>query len=199
MSNRRGVASAAEALASPWIVRGEVLEALEQADEIRAAASATAKALRACAVSEAEAIRLAARQEGLRQGAAAAATLLADAANAADTFQKARERELVPLAFAIAHRILGVFPEDDRMRRAVTTALEEYAGTSGLRLRADPDTAALLRGSLGVAARPETVVFEVDDQAPSGRCTLLHSRGQVAIGPADQLRTLFQAIPGAMP
>lgn len=193
MTGKRSSEPAGQALAaSPWIVRGEILDALSQADRIRADAAAAADALRARAEAEVAAIRSAAHQEGLHQGAAAAASLLADAAAAAAAFNKAREGELVPLAFAIAHRILGVFPEQDRVTRAVMTALDEHRGTSGLRLRANPHTAAFLRVSLEDAGQLDAILVETDDQAPPGRCTLVHPRGRVAIGPVDQLRTLFE-------
>lgn len=200
MSGTPNARPAAETLlASPWIVRGEVLDALRQADEIRAAAASAADALRVQAETEVEAIRSAAHQEGLRQGAAAAAALMADATAVADTFSKTRESELVPLAFAIAHRILGAFPEEDRVTRAVATALDEHRGTSGLRLRADPHTAALLRVSFDDVGRPDSILVETDEHAPPGRCTLVHPRGRVSIGPLDQLRTLFETTSSTIP
>ena len=198
MSGKLSAASTGQALAaSPWIVRGEILGSLRQAERIGADAKAAADALRAQAEAEVAAIRSAAHQEGLRRGAVAAASLLADAAAAADAFSKAHEGELVPLAFAIAHRILGAFPEQDRVTRAVRTALEEHRGTSGLRLRADPHTAVLLRVLLDDAGQSGAILVETDDQAPAGRCTLVHPRGRVAIGPVDQLRTLFEDASGA--
>lgn len=182
---------------SPWIVRGEILDALREADEIRSAARTEAETIRAQGASDADAIRDAARQDGLRDGAARSARLLAEAEAAAASFRAAGERELVPLAFAIAHRILGAFPEEERLVRAVTTALEEHHGTSGLRLRADPPTASLLRAALRQAGRADAVLVDADDEAVPGTCTLVHPRGRVAIGPLDQLRTLLgTAFPG---
>lgn len=182
---------------SPWIVRGEILDALRQADEIRTAAAAEAEAMRARGASDAAGIRDAARQDGLRDGAVRAAHLLAEAEAAAAAFRENGERELVPLAFAIAHRILGAFPEEDRLVRAVATALEEHHGTSGLRLRADPPTASLLRAALRQNGRANAVLVDVDDEAAPGTCTLVHPRGRAAIGPLDQLRTLLVgALPG---
>ena len=198
MSGTPGAGSIGQSFAaSPWIVRGEILDSLREAERIRADATAAADALRARAEAEVAAIRSTAHQEGLRRGAAAAASLLADAAAAAVASDEAREAELVPLAFAIAHRILGAFPEQDRVTRAVRTALEEHRGTSGLRLRADPHTAAFLRVSLEDAGGPGAILVEADEQAPPGRCTLVHPRGRVAIGPVEQLRTLFEDASGA--
>ncbi len=182
---------------SPWIVRGEILDALREADEIRNAAEAEAEAIRARGASDATAIRDAARQDGLRDGAIRAARLLVEAEAAAAAFRAAGERELVPLAFAIAHRILGAFPEEECLVRAVTTALEEHHGTAGLRLRADPPTASLLRAALRQAGRADAVLVDVDEEATPGTCTLVHPRGRAAIGPLDQLRTLLgTALPG---
>ena len=178
---------------SPWIVRGEILDAIRDADEIRSAARAEAEAIRAQAASDAIAIGEAARQDGLRDGAIGAARLLAEVEAAAAAFRATGERELVPLAFAIAHRILGAFPEEECLVRAVSTALEEHHGTSGLRLRTDPQAASLLRAALRQAGRADAVLVDVDDEAAPGTCTLVHPRGRAAIGPLDQLRTLFGA------
>ena len=184
---------------SPWIVRGEVRIALLRADEIEAGAAGKATEMVSQARAEADAIREAARQEGMREGAAAAARLIAETDAAVETYRRTSEGELVPLAFAIAHRILGTFPEDDRLLRAVTTALDEHQGTSGLRLRADPRTASRLRDALRRTDRTDPVLVDVDDAASPGSCVLMHPRGRASVGPIDQLRALFEAAAASPP
>ena len=184
---------------SPWIVRGETIAVMRQADAMRAAAAADAQALRVQAAVEAEALRQQARQQGMQEGAAVAAALLADAEAAAHSYQLARSAELGTLAFGIAHRILGAFPEDERLARAVTNALDEHRGASNLRLRADPQSAALLREALNISSAGSSVIIEADHGAASGSCTLVHPRGRVAVGPVDQLRALLAGIAADAP
>lgn len=184
---------------SPWIVRDEIRIALLRADEIEAGAARRAAEMVSRARADADAIREAARQEGMREGAAAAARLIAETDAAVATYRRTSESELVPLAFAIAHRILGTFPEDDRLLRAVTTALDEHQGTSGLRLRADPHTASRLRDALRRADRTDQVLVDVDDAASPGSCVLMHPRGRASVGPIDQLHALFGAAVASSP
>lgn len=178
---------------SPWVVRGEAVSALRDADGIRAEARQEAERLLTEAVRAAHILRDEARREGVAQSVAEAGRLLGDAADAVRTFRRDVEEELVPLAFAIAHRILGAFPEEERLSRAVRTALDEHRHTSGLRLRADPAAAAALRKALDATAQGNAVTVEIDENARPGGCTLIHPRGRTAVGPIDQLRSLFAA------
>ncbi|MCQ8239617.1 type III secretion system stator protein SctL [Rhizosaccharibacter radicis] len=178
---------------SPWIVRGETLDAQRDATRIRGQARQDAERLLVDASRAAQRLRDEAGRQGLEAGEAAAARLLADAADAATRFRQDAEAELVPLAFAIAHRILGSFPEEERLLRAVRTALDEHRNVSGLRLRASPTTATALRNALAAEGRADAVLIEIDDDVAPGGCTLVHPRGRAAIGPLDQLRSLFAA------
>ena len=182
---------------SPWIVRGESVAALRDAERIRTQARQDAERLLVDAARTAQRLGDEARRQGAAQGAAEAAQLLADTADAVRDFRRDAETELVPLAFAIAHRILGAFPEEERLVQAVDTALQEHRTVSGLRLRAGPAAAAALRAALGAAERGKAVMVEVDEEAAPGHCTLVHPRGRAAIGPLDQLRILFDANGGA--
>jgi len=179
--------------ASPWIVRGTTLEALRDADAIRRQARQDAERLLRDSARTAASIREEAKRQAVADGEAEAAHLLADVAEAVQHFQREAEAELVPLAFAIAHRILGAFPEDERLLLAASTALEEHRGVSGLRLRAAPVTAAALRRALDQDGRAGLVTVDVDEGMAPGGCTLVHPRGRAAVGPLAQLRLLFAA------
>jgi len=179
--------------ASPWIVRGNTLEALRDADAIRSRARQDAERLLRDAARTAAAIRDEARRQAIADGQAEAARLLTDVVEAVQNFQREAEAELVPLAFAIAHRILGAFPEDERLMLAASTALDEHRGVSGLRLRAAPATAAALRGALSQDGHAGLVTVDVDEGMAPGGCTLVHPRGRAAVGPLEQLRLLFAA------
>lgn len=188
-----GVSVPPSPLSSPWIVRGDTLRALRDADAIRLRARQDAERLLRDAARTAASVLDETRRLAVAQGEAEAARLLASAADAVQEFRHEAEAELVPLAFAIAHRILGVFPENDRLLQAVTTALDEHRGVSGLRLRAAPVTAAALRLGLDQTGRGNTVTVDVDEGAPPGTCTLVHPRGRAAVGPLEQLQLLFAA------
>lgn len=178
---------------SPWIVRGDALRALHDASAIRTRARQDAEQLLQDAARAVASIREEARRQAVAQGEAEAVRLLADVTNATLQFRHEAEAELVPLAFAIAHRILGMFPEDDRLLRAVNTAMDEHRSVSGLRLRAAPVTAAALRHALDRAGRGDAVTVDVDEGAEPGTCTLVHPRGRAAVGPLEQLHLLFAA------
>jgi flagellar biosynthesis/type III secretory pathway protein FliH len=108
-----------------------------------------------------------------------------------EVYHAAREAELGTLAFAIAHRILGEFSEEDCLIRAVQTALDEHRNATGLRLRASAEIEATLRTAVAESGASASVTIEVDEMAPAGTCTLINPRGRIAIGPIDQLLALF--------
>jgi flagellar biosynthesis/type III secretory pathway protein FliH len=185
--------AAADLSISPWIVRHEMIDAQKQADDVLSAAAVAADQLRAEAVAEADRLREAARQEGLRDGAAATAALVAEVSAGLEVYRAAREAELGTLAFAIAHRILGAFPEEDCLIRAVRTALDDYRNTTALRLRTSAEMASVLRTALGEAVG-FSITIEVDQMASPGSCTLIHPRGRIAVGPLDQLLALLATV-----
>ena len=178
--------------ASPWVIRAETVAAHSEAVAIREAARRDALRLREAAMAAADAIRADAAAELARAVAEGVAARLRRFETELAAWQTAREAELLPLAFAVAARIVGALPANVALERAARTALGEHAGTARLALRTDPATAAVLRERLGDLA----VAIRADENLPPGDCVLVHPQGQVAVSPAAQLRAL-QA--GAMP
>jgi flagellar biosynthesis/type III secretory pathway protein FliH len=181
---------------SSWIVRAETVESHHRADDIIAKAERQAARLRGDAAEEAARAREAACREGLEEGKAAALALIAEVSSALDSQAVAREAEISRLAFAVAHRILGEFPEEERLVRAVTTALDEQRGAMGLRLRLSPKMESVLRPVLDQRDDVPPVTIEVDEGASADTCTMIHPRGRIAVGPLDQLQA-FRAAAGA--
>lgn len=179
---------------SPWIVRAESVEAHRQAHDIVALARSEAAQLREQAIADAERVREAARAEGLRDGAAAAAALVAEVSAAVDEDAAARKADIGRLAFRIAHRILGEFEESDRLIRAVMTALNDHHGAAGLRLRVSPQMEPVLRAALDQAGAGTQVTIDVNEGASSDSCTMIHPRGRIEVGPLDQLQALRAAV-----
>lgn len=195
MSGFRGIPRIVpEPINSPWIVRAKMVDAHGRANDIVARAESRAEELRAEAVAQAGRVCEAARQEGLREGAKAAAALIAEVSAGLEAHAAAREADASRLALAIARRILGEFEENERIIRAVKTALDEQRGTKGLRLRVSPLMQPVLRAALDEHGSDPWVALEVDERASSDACTMIHPRGRIAIGPLDQLQTLDAAV-----
>lgn len=183
---------------SPWVVRSERLSAIEEGEAILTAARAQAESLREAATRDAASLHRQAQDAGLAEGAREAAALVGAAQAAIAVQREADAAEMLPLAFAIAHRILGAFDEDDRLHRAARAALDEHHNLAGLRLRVAPAAADVLRAALR-AEGLTTVAVDADDGVGRDGCTLVHPRGRAAVGPIDQLREIMasQRIDGA--
>jgi flagellar biosynthesis/type III secretory pathway protein FliH len=182
---------------SPWIVRREIIDVKNHAEQLLSEAKIAADRVLAQATAQAAGLRKASERQGLREGIATAAALIAKVSADLEAYRTAREAEIGTLAFAIAHRILGTFPEDDRLLRAVQTALDDHRNTTGLRLRASPEIASMLRTFLEGEAGA-SVAVEVDETAPPSSCSLIHPRGRIAIGPIDQLLAMLASASGSV-
>lgn len=180
---------------SPFVVRASVMRAREDAGAIRTAALREAAQLRMQAGADAEAIRRTARSGAARE----AASLLADAATAADGFLRAQEAELTELAFALAHRLVADLPQTTRTVALVRTALAEHRDLSRLTLRAPHAVATALRTAL--AATPgaaNRVEVQNDPALGPDECLLVGPQGRTALGPLQQFRALMDGLdPGA--
>ncbi len=181
--------------AGSCVVRGATLTALDEAAAILDAARGDAARLQAEAADAAARLREATAAEVERRAAEETARRIASLDVEMAAWRRAREDELVSLAFAIAARIIGALPPDEGLERAARAALADHAGTVSLVLRTDPETAPRLRERLVDTA----VTVRADDGCARGTCTLVHPRGQAAVSPIEQLRALLDATPGARP
>jgi len=159
---------------------GKILKAsaLKEADEGKAraelAASSAESMLRKARI-EAEAIRSKAREEGLAQGTAEAAALVARAIRIKNDALKESEPVLIELAVAIAHRILdkaiSLHPEAAADRAGQVIGLARNAMRFSVHVH--PDDAALVteRIRLLIAHRPvEELGVVSDPSVPQGDC-----------------------------
>jgi flagellar biosynthesis/type III secretory pathway protein FliH len=133
---------------SPFVVRAEVVRAQTDARTIRAAAENEAADIRAALDVEGQNALREARQEGLHQGLREAAILVANAANAVETFLRERETELAEVALAIAHRVLASLPAGDMITQLAIEAIAEHGANVELTIRTAPDAATILRQAL---------------------------------------------------
>lgn len=132
--------------------------------------------------------------DGLNEAAAAASQLFKDAADAVAAHWAQREQELVPLALAIAHRVLSELPPDEVLAGIARTAIAEHRRDSQLTLRAPPDAAAVLQRSLASDAATAHVHVQADATVASGRCVLSHSRGRTSIGLLAQFQAMLATV-----
>lgn len=168
----------------PLVVRGPELQALRDAVAIRDQARQEAAA-------ERDRERRRGYDDGLREAAAAAAQLVRDTEAAVGVYWSRREQELVPLALAIAHRVVSGLPPDDVLAGIARTAIAEHRQDTSLTLRAAPDEAAVLRRCLAGDAATARVEVQADASLPPGGCVLSHPRGRTVIGLLDQFRAML--------
>lgn len=182
---------------SPFVLRREAVRSRDEARDIVQEARDQADMILHEAHQQAEQDRVQGHAEGVRDGRAEAARLLAEAAATVDLFYEARERELTDLAFAIAYRIIGEFPANEQLARIAETAIAEHRGGVKLQLRVDPVSAPVLRRAVAQFDHEGRVAIEADENAPAGSCTLVHARGRSAIGLLDQFRAMMKEAKGA--
>ncbi|MFT3915982.1 MAG: FliH/SctL family protein [Anaeromyxobacteraceae bacterium] len=144
---------------------------------------------------ESAAIREAARLEGLAQGRAEAAAVLATASMARDRLLAGAGPELVALALLVARKILAEEPRTPPERAAALAAqvLAEVRERRGVTVRAHPGDVARVR-----AAIPEEIPVEPDAQVEPGGCALETPAGRIEAGLDAQLEELARAL-GAAP
>ena len=170
----------------PLVIRAPEVRALRDAAAIVAQAQLEAEAVRSRE-------RQRGYQEGLNEGAAAAARLVQDATLAIEAYWSEREQELVTLALAIAHRVVSELPSDAVLAGIARTAIAEHRHDARLMLCAAPDAAAALRRSLGESAATVHAEVQADPAMAPGECVLSHSRGRTSIGLLDQFRAMLAA------
>ncbi len=171
---------------SRFVVRGSELQARCEAASVVAAAQSEAEAIRAAALAERARERAEGFVEGLAEGTRVGARLAGNAAEAAARFLATREEELVDLAFTIAGRILASLPREATLIAVAREAIAAHRTELRLVLRVDAAVAPALRAALAT----ERVEVQADPGAPVGGCMLVHSRGAVSLGIADQLEAL---------
>ena len=175
----------------PLVVRGPELQAVRDAAAIRAEAHEAAAAAH-------ERERRRGYEDGLREAAEAATRLVGGAEAATAAYWAERERELVPLALAIAHRIVSGLPADAVLAGIARVAIAEHRQDAALTLRAAPDAAAALRHCLAGDAATAHVEVQADLSLLPGSCVLSHPRGRTSLGLLDQFRAMLATAAGGL-
>lgn len=171
----------------PLVVRRPEVQAYRDAASILADARQDSTTLR-------ETERQKGYDDGFRSGQAAAAKLLGDLGKAVETYWLEREQELVPLALALAHKILSSLPPHDVLAGVARAAIAEHRRDASLILRASPEAAAALKQCLAQDRGAGHVAVLADPDLLEGSCVLLHDRGRTDIGLLDQFRAVLSAL-----
>ncbi|MGI4793814.1 MAG: FliH/SctL family protein [Janthinobacterium lividum] len=164
----------------PMVIPRQSLEAIRDATEIVAVAKQQAAHARHRAF-----------QEGFAEGLKAAREQLNGIDRAIEAYWSEREQELITVALALAYRVVGEMPQNERLAGQVRTALAAHRADSALALRADPETATALQSLLGEAASAGSITVQSDPLLTSGNILLAHSQGQTEIGLVQQFRAFL--------
>jgi type III secretion protein L len=136
-------------------------------------------------------------EEGRKEGAAAAAKLLAETAQKADLHLARSDRQLVDLALAVVRRVLGDFDVGQLVRNAVRHALAKERQDQHLTLYVAPEMVDPLRADVDGLFDPAVrhlIAIEPDSRLDQGQCRLASDVGFVDLGIEAQLRAIHQGL-----
>lgn len=136
-------------------------------------------------------------EEGRKEGAAAAAKLLAETTVRADQHLARSDRQLIDLALAVVRRVLGDFDVGQLTRNAVRHALAKQRQEQHLTLYVAPDMVDSLRADVDGLfdnAMRHLITVEPDSRLDQGQCRLASDVGFVDLGIEAQLRAIHQGL-----
>jgi flagellar biosynthesis/type III secretory pathway protein FliH len=172
--------------------------------EMIAAAEGEARRVRAEAEATRQAIGAEAREEGRREGLAAAAAALALAASERDRLLADAERELASLALAIARKVLGseLAAREAAVADLAARALAEVRERREVVLRVNPGDAPAIgaaEGRLGAILARARLAIREDAAVPRGGVVVDTEAGRLDGGIEAQLEHLGRALAEAVP
>lgn len=179
------------------IVPAEDIHAWRTGQSYMEAAKREAERIRSEA---AQAFELAKRdgfEEGRKEGASAAARLLAETTMRADRHLANADARIVELALDVVRRVLGDFDVEQLTRNAVRHALARQRQSQRLTLHVAPDMVEGLRADLDAAFEPglrHLLAVEPDPRLDQGQCRLASEIGFVDLGVEAQLEALHRGL-----
>lgn len=136
-------------------------------------------------------------EEGRKEGAAAAAKLLAETASRADRHLAEADRQILDLALAVVRRVLGDFDVGQLTRNAVCHALAKQRQSQHLTLYVAPEMVDELRADVDALFEPgmrHLVTVEPNTRLDQGQCRLASEIGFVDLGIDAQLKVIHQGL-----
>ena len=179
------------------IIAAEDVEICETANSYLEAAKREARRLRVEANEAFEDERRRGFEEGRKEGAAAAARLLAETTARADRHLADADVQLVDLAMAVVRRILGEMDIRQQTLRAVHHALTKQRKDQPLVIYASPELVDQLRIQIGETVDEEAghlITVEADPRLEVGECRLASNVGFVELGIEAQLHAVHQGL-----
>ena len=183
------------------VVVAAEIEAWHQGEAYLDAARREAERLRGEAIEAFEQAKLAGFEEGRKEGAEAAARLLADTARRADRHLAQADRQVVDLALAVVRQVLGEFDAGRLVSNAVRHALSRQRQSQHLTLHVAPDVVETLRADLDSQFEPglrHLITVEPDPRLERGQCRLASEVGFVDLGIDAQLDAIHQGLVDGM-
>ncbi|MGI9506682.1 MAG: type III secretion system stator protein SctL [Geminicoccaceae bacterium] len=179
------------------VLPAEEVAAWETGRSYLEAAEREAERLREDAVSAFEDAKRRGFEEGRKDGAEAAARLLAETAGRADRQLREADRQIIDLALAVLRRVLGDLDIGKLLTRAVQQALISERRDRQLTLHVAPDMVDRLRADLDGIVDPDMrhlITVEPDAKLLPGDCRLASAIGFVDLGIEAQLTALHQGL-----
>ncbi|MEZ5932783.1 MAG: type III secretion system stator protein SctL [Alphaproteobacteria bacterium] len=179
------------------VVPAKEIAAWETGRAYMRAASREAERLKEEAVDAYEDARRRGFEEGRKEGAEAAARLLAETTVLADRRLAEADREIVDLALAVVRRVLGELDVGQATRHAVRHALSRQRQDQHLTLYVAPDMVDDLRADVDAlfdSAVRHLITVEPDARLDRADCRLASEVGFVDLGIEAQLNALHKGL-----
>lgn len=183
------------------VVPAAEIRAWEDGRSYLEAAAREADRLRQEAIAAFEEAKRQGFEEGRKEGAEAAARLLAETAANADRHLAKADAQIVDLALAVVHRVLGDFDVGQLTRNAVRHALSRQRQDQHLTLHVAPDMVEGLRADLDAGFEPglrHLITVEPDPRLDQSQCRLASDVGFVDLGIDAQLRAIRKGLLDAL-
>ena len=179
------------------IIRADDVKAWNTGRSFLEAAKREAKRIRTEAVEAFEAEKRRGFEEGRREGAEAAARVLAETKFKADRHLAESDDQLVDLAMAIVQRVLGNLDARQLILKAVHHALTKQRQDRSIVVHTSPEIVDQLRLQLDQSFDDSVrhlVTVEADPKLDVGECRMATDVGFVELGVEAQLRALHEGM-----
>ncbi len=196
---RQEVASGGELHFRPRgrIIRADEMEAWNTGNSYLEAAKREAKRIRTEAVTAFDEEKRRGFEEGRKEGAEAAARVLAETKIKADRYLAESDGQLVDLAMAVVQRVLGKLDARQVILKAVHHALSKQRQDQPLTIYASPEIVDQLRLQLNESFDDSVchlMTIEADPKLDVGDCRMATNVGFVELGVEAQLRALHEGL-----
>ncbi|MEM7042316.1 MAG: type III secretion system stator protein SctL [Pseudomonadota bacterium] len=179
------------------VVRADEIKAWRTGEDYLKAAEREAERLRADAIEAFEQAKKAGFEEGRKEGAEAAARLLAETTRRADRHLAEADQQVVDLALAVVRQVLGEFDTGRLVSNAVRHALSRQRQSQHLTLHVAPDLVEALRTEIDAAFEPglrHLITVEPDPRLEQDQCRLASEVGFVDLGIKAQLNAIHRGL-----